>query len=528
MKKRILISVLLIFAFVAAIALTSCDQFSLPGLDGTGNTDDTANNTDKPSDGTDTEVPGGEEPGEDEPGEEEPGEDIPDEPITYTVTYVYNDVGLGETVTFLKQTVDSVTGFTAEQLDYKDTKLYNGYELEYYSDEDCTVPFDFSKKITENTKIYCDRDLTKAGKNVTWEVEYKANGNYRICFYGEGDMYRYMYFDTDVPWRDYSFLIDEIYIEEGITSIANCAFYRFTEIGAVTLPESMKFIGDNAFFESSITEINFPDALEVVGKNAFKCCNGLVHLDFNKGLKRIDDSAFYQCASIETVVLTDTIMEFGTSAFQECTGLSSAYYIGTEEQYKQINIRLDNFWIRELAHTYFISEEKPENPGPYWYYDNRGVIRQWYYTIWYMADNRERVPFTVDYVDVTEGVSQENVDFINSIVYHGYKFVQWKRNGAKYDMKVGELYTGDIKLIGDRGDLCGDNVKWRLRNNILTISKVNTAIDDGRMWDFENATDAPAENTEDGSDQTDSDTDSDEGSEDDSNNDSDDNGTVHF
>ena len=493
MKKRILISILLILALTSALALSSCDQFSLPGLgDDTAGTPD---NTDKPpvTDGGDQngQTPGGDNSGEENPDDEKPDDEEPEEPVTFTVTYVYNDVGLGETVTFLKQTVDSEKGFTEEQLDYKDTKLYNGYELEYYSDEDCTVPFDFSKKITENTKIYCDRDLTKAGKNVSWEVELKSNGNYRICFYGEGDMYRFMYFDTDVPWRDYSLLIDEIYIEEGITSIANCAFYRFSEIGSVTLPESMVFIGDNAFFESSITDINFPDALETIGKNAFKCCNGLVHLNFNKGLKRIDDSAFYQCASIETVVLTDTIMVFGTSAFQECTGLSSAYYIGTEEQYKQINIRLDNFWIRELAHTYFISEEKPEAPGPYWYYDNRGVIRQWYYTIWYMANNRDRVPFTVDYVDVSEGVNQDNVDFINNIVYHGYKFVSWKLNNVVYDMKVGEKYEKDIKLVGDRGDLCGDNVRWRLRNNVLTLSKVDPSIDDGRMWDFQTVTDAP-------------------------------------
>ena len=486
MKKRILISILLIFALVCALALTSCDQFSLPGLDGTGtsgtpSTDDNGGSADN----------GGEDSG-DLGGEDEEPEPEPDpEPVYYTVTYRYNDVGLGETVTHLKQQVDAELGFTAEQLEYKDTKLYNGYELEFYSDEDCTIPFDFSKKITENTTIYCDRDLTKAGKNVTWEVELKSNGNYRINFYGEGDMYRYLYFDTDVPWRDYSLLIDEIYIEEGITSIANCAFYRFTEIGSVTLPESMVFIGDNAFFESSITDINFPDALQTIGNNAFKCCNGLVHLDFNKGLKLIGDSAFYQCASIETVVLTDTIMEFGTSAFQECTGLASAYYIGTEEQYKQINIKLDNFWIRELAHTYFISEEKPQAPGPYWYYDSVGVIHQWYYTIWYMANSRDRVPFTVDYVDVSDGINQGNVDFLNALQYHGYKFVSWSLNGSKYTMRVGDALAKDIKLIGDRGNLCGDNLKWRVSGNVLTISKVNASLQDGRMWDFETVPDAP-------------------------------------
>jgi hypothetical protein len=143
MKKRIFISILLILALASALMLSSCDQFSLPGLGG-----DTAgipDNTDKPP-VTDNETPDEQNPDGETPDDENPDEQIPQEPVTYTVTYIYNDVGLGETVTFLKQTVDAETGFTEEQLNYKDTKLYNGYELEYYSDEDCTIPFDFSKR----------------------------------------------------------------------------------------------------------------------------------------------------------------------------------------------------------------------------------------------------------------------------------------------------------------------------------------------------------------------------------------------
>lgn len=398
----------------------------------------------------------------------------------------------------LRLRVDSIDGFTKEQMETIRDYRYNGYCLDYfYSDKNCSA-FDFDVAPKRDVIVYCERNNQKAGKEVTWNFDSAAK---TITFSGKGDMYDYS-FKSDVPWAQFGALVENVVIEEGITSVAGCAFSEFNNITKVTLPSTIKRINKSAFYKSSIVDINFPAALESIGTSAFSNCDGLVHLDFNQGLKNIEGNAFSECKSLTTVVLTPTIIGVGTSAFKNCTNIESAYYIGTEEQFN-IDISLSNFWIDQLAHKYFLSQEKPEKPGPYWYYDEEGNIAQWYYTIWYYASKQDKLPFDADYIDVENGISQTNIDFMNDgseetgTGYHGYKFIGWYlKDGdykTHYTFTVGDKYNENIKLVGDRGDLCGDNVKWRFNPTeaTLTISKKDASVADATMWDFKYDNDAP-------------------------------------
>ena len=404
----------------------------------------------------------------------------------YTVSYYY----MGDYV--FRQKVDACSGYTDQQINTKDEFLYHGFHFSgYYVDEALTVPVNYSEVPAESCKVYCDRDTTKAGRNVYWHIE-----DTKLVFEGTGPMYEFQKYDTDVPWRSHYMRITEIEIAEGITTIANCAFYGFTQITDISFPETIVHIGNHAFYNSSIANIDFPDSLRTIGEHAFHGCQQIVHLNFNPGRELIEPGAFYQCYSLSTVVLTNTIMQFGSSAFKDCVSISSAYYIGTEEQYDQIQIYLDNFWIDELAHTYFISDTKPTEPGPYWYYDEAGDIKQWYYTIWYLSGTGLKVPFKVDYVDEIIGIEQHHIDLKDSLMFEGYGYADWDdaTTGKAYDMQVGTVLTEDLKLIGDRGDLCGFNLKWSIRRGVLTISKIDESNPDGALWDFEKVTSAPWHN----------------------------------
>ena len=409
--------------------------------------------------------------------------------LIYVVDYRFNGTF------FHRQRVDSLEGFTEQHLKERDELLFNGFRVDYfYADESQLVEFDFDEPLVADTVIHCGRNPEKAGDNITWKILESGEGDNKkvtLVFEGTGPMYEFYRYDTDVPWRSYYTTITDIVIPEGITTIADYAFYEFNQIDTVVLPETLTYIGKNAFFESSISDINFPDSLRTIGNNAFNGCLGLVHLNFNPGLEYINEGAFQKCKNIVTVVLTDTIMRFGTSAFQECYSITSAYYIGTEEQYDKIIIQVDNFWIDSLAHTYFISDEMPAEPGPYWYYDENGDIAQWYYTIWYMEKANSKVPFIVDYVDTTEGITQRNIDFMNAIVFNGYRYAGWKESGKTYTMTVGTILTEDIKLFGDRGNICGDNLVWNIRGSVLYINKKDSKNADGAMWDFKYYHNAP-------------------------------------
>ncbi len=395
---------------------------------------------------------------------------------------------------FFKQMVDFEEGFTEEQIKELNEKLYNGFLLDYYWEDSLkTQEFNFSKKILGETIVYCSRDFNKAGKNVTWRVT--ADGK-TLKFEGEGPMYEYLYVEN-VPWRMYSTITD-IYIEEGITSVADAAFKDFTQISKVTLPETIVKIGSNAFWGSSVSEINFPNSLRVIGKGAFKDCMQLTELLFNPGLELIDHSAFWNCENIVTITLTDTIMEFGINTFKNLNKLRTAYYIGTQEQFNRIDSQIENDWLTDYAHMYYISQEAPAEAGPYWYYDEDGNIKQWYYAIWYMKNDKMRIPCYVDYVKAGEPVTALNIENMKNVTTEGYKFVGWYQKidediiwDSYYYLQEGDMFTEDLELVGDRGKKCGDNLQWSKKGGTLTISKIDKTLDDGVMWDFQWYNSAP-------------------------------------
>lgn len=473
MKKKISLWLLLILLIAAAtLVLSSClDQFQLPGMN--------------PPDGDEEENGGG-------------NEDTPPEVVSYKARFYYKNGINKESV--IQYTLKSDTGFTPEIKEEIENLLHNGYGfVGYYADEALVTPFDFDAPLTSDVSIYCKRNIKEAGRNIEWNVYTETEGsevNTVLEFrfkdgHSTGAMYEFTR-KNDVPWSDKSRVINKVIIPEGVTTIAAHAFNSFTKIDTVELPTTTVRIGNNCFYESSITDIKFTENITHIGEYAFSGCEGLVHLNFNHGLQFIERGAFDSCENLETVVLTDTIMQFGGSAFNECTSLYSAYYIGTEEQYNQIDVKIQNFWVKQLANTYFISEERPATHGPYWYYGDDNEIKQWYYTVWYMSSGTAKTPFTKDFIDAESGIAKRNIDFMNGIQYNGYKFAFWTKNGSVYTMSEGSLVTNDFKIVGNRGNLCGDNLKWSISGTgELVISRINTGLSDGAMWDFKETGDAP-------------------------------------
>lgn len=488
MKRKILVILLIAIMALSMAILSACAPAQTP------------NNENVGGDGGD-----GGNLGEQTPPEEEPPSDEDDVPVPIKVMYRYLDYYDGD-VKLMEQTVNLGEHFSQEQLAQKDSLYRDGYRFDYfYISATSLTEFDFSAPLEDLdndgvVKIYCDRDLKKAGENITWTV---SPDRETLTFVGEGDMYAYRVKEV-VPWMAYSSRISKVIIPEGITSIANCAFYGFLRLESIELPSTIEKIGTNAFGGSSIADINFPESLTRIGANAFNKCTNLVHLDFNAKLQFVEHGAFYECTGIKSLVLNDAIVNIGSSAFYQCTSIEAAYYLGTPEQYKTITSGIDNYWLENLAQTWYYMESNPENiedglPKYYWHYNEDGRVETWYYAIWYMTGPEAKVPFFVDYLDKEKGISEYNVSVMNNAVFHGYRFDHFKfydpqtgiMKDDKYTMTEGEVYHGDIRLIGFRGDLCGENLKWSIRNRVLQIERINKSVPEGRMWDFETSTDAP-------------------------------------
>ncbi len=464
--KRILTFSLVIMLLIGIVMLfASCGIFSLGGAPGSGT---------EPGGGTGTEP--GTEPGTGtEPGAGTEPEPDPEPTLEYVTVKLLESaseklVGEVRVVKGETPTAENVAAITGA--------VYHGYTFKswhYIRDAGEENRFDATKVIDTDITLYGDRS-NLAGKNITWSYEADTK---TLTFIGTGKMFDFQY-NSDPLWIQYAELCENVIIDSGITSIGNHAFYKFSKLSYVELPRGTVRIGERAFYDSSIVSINFPDTLERIEVGAFYKCQNLTELVFNRDLKYIGEQAFYQCSEVSRITLTDKIAEIGNSAFYECNNLKIAYYYGTREEYNNLVIRLDNFWMKELANTYFYTEAKPAAPGPYWYYTSDGEIAPWYYTVGFKAPETI-LPFAWDYVDPDIGVEQRNIDFMNNIVYHGYKFKSF--TGHTYT--VGTVLEGDIHLTGDRGDLCGESLTYTKTDTTLTING------NGAMWDFEDIYDAP-------------------------------------
>lgn len=151
----------------------------------------------------------------------------------------------------------------------------------------------------------------------------------------------------------------DLTIPEGIIAIAPNAFRegysleapglstKFGKEGSlrsVSLPKSLKTIGEYAFAECKLREITFhenlesigegafegchrigrialPDSVTHIGKGAFSDCKSMVSFTFGNGLTQISPCLFQYCLALKSIHLPKNITKIGEDAFTECKKL---------------------------------------------------------------------------------------------------------------------------------------------------------------------------------------------------------------
>lgn len=85
----------------------------------------------------------------------------------------------------------------------------------------------------------------------------------------------------------------------------------------VTIPEGYDRVGDEAFANSSITYINFPKSLTLIGERAFENCKNIASITLNEGLENIGKKAFMS-TSLTTLKFPSTLQIIHDEAFRDC------------------------------------------------------------------------------------------------------------------------------------------------------------------------------------------------------------------
>jgi hypothetical protein len=152
--------------------------------------------------------------------------------------------------------------------------------------------------------------------------------------------------------------LETIEIPDSVTSIGNWAFSGCTSLESIEIPDSVTLIGDCAFERCSnlkeirvsegntmycaqnnvlfdlhkqrlircstaYTEYKIPDAVTVIGDEAFEGCESLKSVIIPSSVTSIEWYAFGRCESLESVIIPSSVTSIEEEAFSRCESLKS-------------------------------------------------------------------------------------------------------------------------------------------------------------------------------------------------------------
>lgn len=101
-----------------------------------------------------------------------------------------------------------------------------------------------------------------------------------------------------------------------VTRVAPFAFSRQRRITAVSIPDTVDSIGQEAFYICpSLQQVKLPARLKIIGKNAFNYCRALKSVIVPTGTIHIDRHAFYDCDALQEIFIPNTVGFFGEDVF---------------------------------------------------------------------------------------------------------------------------------------------------------------------------------------------------------------------
>ena len=116
--------------------------------------------------------------------------------------------------------------------------------------------------------------------------------------------------------------------EEGVEEIYKGALSDCSNIQSIKLPESIKTIGERAFYNCSSwkEELHLPENLESLGSEAFGGCSSLTgDVKIPSNLKSIREATFSGCSSLNGKIIFNNIVEnIGSNAFNGCSGITGS------------------------------------------------------------------------------------------------------------------------------------------------------------------------------------------------------------
>ena len=104
-----------------------------------------------------------------------------------------------------------------------------------------------------------------------------------------------------------------------LKKIEETVFEECRKLEQINIPESVMQIEKNAFYYCiSLNNITFGKKLSVIGKSAFEGCSSLKQIEMSDSVKSIGEKAFGHCVSLEHVTIGNELSYIAKNAFEHC------------------------------------------------------------------------------------------------------------------------------------------------------------------------------------------------------------------
>ena len=188
-------------------------------------------------------------------------------------------------------------------------------------------------------KIYIDNKHIELD-NEGWTIDIFDPGEYRV--YIEVEDTEYIFYKcnqlvsafipdsvTFIGINAFAYCtgLTNVTIPDSVTSIDNAAFSSCSSLKSVTIGNSVTSIGVNAFsWCSSLTSVTIPNSVTSIGECAFCGCSGLMgSLTIPNTVTYIREYTFFNCSGLTSVTIPSSVTEINKWAFLNCSGLEEIY-----------------------------------------------------------------------------------------------------------------------------------------------------------------------------------------------------------
>ncbi|MBQ6585183.1 MAG: leucine-rich repeat domain-containing protein, partial [Coriobacteriales bacterium] len=352
------------------------------------------------------------------------------------------------------------------------------------------------------------------GNDLVWVLDTES-GVLEIT--GTGGMYDYhhpeaeeingnvIYVDGCAPWIYQRSYITSVVVDEGVTSVGTWSFPGCQNLSSVSLPSTLKTIGDGSFdYNTSLQSIVIPEGVEsfgkvvfrgchelnsislpstliVMGSSCFTDCSSLEAIDLPEGIASIEPGTFRGCTSLATVSMPDSLESIGQKAFLDCSSLTS---ISIPEGVISIE---DEAFCNCSALASVVFPDSLETIGGLAFQDCVSLTS---ITIPANVDNVGSQAFFVSHAAGPSSLS--SVTFLGSAPSIGNSAfnnitatVFYPANDSSWTDSVRQDYGGSLTwlMCGE----CGDDLTWSYNDKTGKLSIAGT----GAMYDYGGLTNRP-------------------------------------